>query len=78
MFSDESLGLSSQVEIVGLTFTPRTLGARLLLTDSQLGQYPGGSPVVRSRVILLRLRIRLREDKKLTVLKPTNSEYLKR
>ena len=33
----ESLGLSSQVEVVGLTFTPRSLGARILLTPTQLG-----------------------------------------
>jgi hypothetical protein len=40
-FIAESLGLTSQVEVVGLTLTPRTLGARILLTTAQLGQpYP--------------------------------------
>jgi hypothetical protein len=40
-FLAESLGLTSQVEVVGLTLTPRTLGARILLTTAQLGHpYP--------------------------------------
>jgi hypothetical protein len=41
------------VEVVGLTLTPRTLGARILLTTAQLGQHIHFLSHRRSKAMLL-------------------------